>query len=1375
MKSPFKFLDPYGKEDRDIFFGREREIDELYHRVFESRIMLVYGESGTGKSSLVHCGLANKFRDTDWLPLNIRRGDNIIESTASAIQDSARTPQNYKLISTSLFKKAVRSLYIDYYKPIFFIFDQFEELFIFGSKEEKNALIQLIKALIESDIQCRFIFIMREEYIAGITEFEIHIPTFLGNRVRIEKMPLASAILAIRGPCIVYNISLDNGFAEKLLEKLNPGSPEVELTYLQVFLDKIYRLAQSEQITKEADPGNLSFTTELIDRTGDVSDLLGSFLDEQISLQTDPGSALAVLKSFVSVKGTKRQLTPDEVKDYSTTLGKEFEDHTLVETISRFVNLRILRDKDQNGRYELRHDSLATKIYEDISLVEREILEIRQFIDNAYDSWKKRGVFLSSNDLDYIAPYRSRLFLSAELNELLLKSQNALVRMKRRKRNIAIASPVLLIIVLSVFTIWALKERNLALKRENQARANYLNYISTDITSTDPTIGLMLADYALKLDTGNKTILNNRLRIYYDNSLYRKRPALPDLTLACFTFSPDVKYFAAAYGDNTIRIMDADGNILYRLPRLDSPVFAMAFSWNDQKIVAGTFDGTVIMWDLSGKDVRSVKLSSNRVFPVENSGNSVVAVTFAGKEMNILAGYRDGNVVVWDSAGKLLIRKECHKSGIRSLAASEKNGFIVTASDDTTAILWDKNWKILTRLTEHEKPIASVALSPTEDKILTGSEDNTAILWDFRGTKLHTLKGHEAAVDFVSFSSDGKYIFTCSADKTARIWDLEGNTLQVCKGHVNSVLQAAFSPDKSKILTFSLDNTLREWNVEINPVEVFRCSKRGLTLAAFSGDGENIITVSSSGNISIWNRESNQVRSVTVKGNSIFSFAYSGIGNRIYTGGPDSVRCYDFDLGYLNGFEAPVGGISSIAVSPDGKRILTGSYSKTTTLWNSDFTKYRDLSKHKGWVYAASFSQRGDKILTGSMDNTAILWNMKDTGDFRLLSGHVAGVMAVAFSPDGEHMLTGSFDKTARLWGKKGIETVYSHEGAVYSVAFSPNGRNVLTGSDDKTAQLWDLSGNPLQTFRRPEGIHSVSFSPDGKYVLTGSTDGTASLWKIKEPVDKFLSGSSHEVLSVSQKLKYQIVPYEDVLNSADVNEVIEAIVYYLSDLKIAAQFNIRKGIANKSSKLIAKVASMEPDTVRYRDIISYALICYRYDHSDILKDIVNRFSKKIVSFRDKQELVDSYNFYNNYCSSLDTLLLIFKFPEALITVSEALLKKTELTNGLRDSIYNSCLNLAFELLVKRRYQTARTAAETAEVADSTKIRNYSLLALSYLLNNQPDKANRIIFRFKNMPYSSHLDPAIKTMKDVILADISILEKKGIESYRFIKIREILK
>ena len=76
-RSPFKFLDSYTKNDKEIFFGREHETEELYQKVFESKILLVYGITGTGKTSLINCGLANKFNDSDWLPVTVRRRNDI--------------------------------------------------------------------------------------------------------------------------------------------------------------------------------------------------------------------------------------------------------------------------------------------------------------------------------------------------------------------------------------------------------------------------------------------------------------------------------------------------------------------------------------------------------------------------------------------------------------------------------------------------------------------------------------------------------------------------------------------------------------------------------------------------------------------------------------------------------------------------------------------------------------------------------------------------------------------------------------------------------------------------------------------------------------------------------------------------------------------------------------------------------------------------------------------------------------------------------------------------------------------------------------------------------------------------------------------------
>jgi len=241
QKSPFKFLDSFTKEDRDIFFGRDKEIEELHSRVFESKILLVYGTSGTGKSSLINCGLANKFSDSDWLPVNIRRGTDINRSLFEALSKVALTKAPFEKAGASgsyNLERLLRSVWLDHFKPVFLIFDQFEELFIFGGKDEKNNLIRNVERVIDSETQCRFIFAMREEYLAGVTEFERVIPSFLSNRIRIEKMTRQNAIQAIEGPCSINNIEVEAGFADTLLEKLNPDTPEVELTWLQIYLDR---------------------------------------------------------------------------------------------------------------------------------------------------------------------------------------------------------------------------------------------------------------------------------------------------------------------------------------------------------------------------------------------------------------------------------------------------------------------------------------------------------------------------------------------------------------------------------------------------------------------------------------------------------------------------------------------------------------------------------------------------------------------------------------------------------------------------------------------------------------------------------------------------------------------------------------------------------------------------------------------------------------------------------------------------------------------------------------------------------------------------------------------------------------------------------
>jgi WD40 repeat protein len=738
MKSPFKFLDSYTKDDRDIFFGRDREIEELYQRVFDSKLLLVYGVSGTGKSSLIHCGLANKFRETDWLPLVIRRGGNMIESMGASIKSASITPQESNLANPADFKKGVRSLYLDHYKPVFFIFDQFEELFIFGNKDERRQFVHIVKSLIESNLQCRLIFVMREEYMAGVTEFEKYIPTFFSNRVRIEKISHINALEAIKEPCKVFNISLEEGFAETLLEKLSPDAADVELTYLQVFLDKIFCMAGGEKGSDTAS-GQLSFTILLLEKAGKVSDLLGSFLEEQIKDLEEPETGLTILKTFVSIKGTKKQLTHKEVIESSRSLGKDIAEETITVHLQKFVNLRILREKDENDKYELRHDSLASKIYEKITLVEKELLEIRDFIETAFGNYNKRNVLLNDKDLAYISRYEKSLFLNSELNAFINKSkQTAVARVKVFRIITTIASIVFLIIICgigyySLRSSSEVKSKNLAIesllmKNDYPADAWKMASDAYAIKKTPVTVKALFESFYNLLD---KKVYSDTLGNQFSpqKEIFDFTECKAEILFA--RFSSDGKLIYGFLADSTIKIWDSKGQEIRSFNRISSPLISVKLSDNNKFVGALDKDSTIHIWKIEGTEILRIKAYYNKINP-----DNVFNFSRDGKWYACIIA--NNKVVIYNTSGEIIQTLSGHMAAVTCANFSPDSKFIATTSMDNTIIIWYYNKKKsvfeeYTKLIGHKNIVWSARFSMNSNYILTASADTSCKIWNLNG------------------------------------------------------------------------------------------------------------------------------------------------------------------------------------------------------------------------------------------------------------------------------------------------------------------------------------------------------------------------------------------------------------------------------------------------------------------------------------------------------------------------------------------------------------------------------------------------------------------------------------------------------------------
>lgn len=509
--SPFKFLDAYTKEDKDVFFGREEEVERLYELVFQSNLTLIYGESGTGKTSLIQCGLANRFNATNWMDIHLRRNENINTSLLNALrkhevkekaeegtlrQRLMKKRQDARPTTTVAFEhdneiiRRLRSLHKYYLKPIYLIFDQFEELFILGGRAEQEQFYTNVADILKTEAYCRVLIVMREESIAQLYHFEKVVPLLFEKRLRVEPLSRPKAEEVITRTMARYNIALeDEHLSEQIVDLISEGQGRVELTHLQVFLDQLYQAAAAT-----ANNG-IVFTADLIRQIGGIEDILGDFLEQQTSIlqeeveKTYPGisptAVRKVLSAFVTLEGTKLPGTKDSVK--VSQLNHEQTGFI----IDQLEENRLLRY--ENGLFELSHDILALHIAEARTAEEVTLLRVSKIVRDRFQAYSTTRTLLNYNEIQIINSFRKQLqedrFLTSEEWTFVRQSSNA----DRRRRQMLISTVVVIVAILASLTLYSNRQRQEALQnaeladarlreiqtaQQEQRAANYEKYLN---------------------------------------------------------------------------------------------------------------------------------------------------------------------------------------------------------------------------------------------------------------------------------------------------------------------------------------------------------------------------------------------------------------------------------------------------------------------------------------------------------------------------------------------------------------------------------------------------------------------------------------------------------------------------------------------------------------------------------------------------------------------------------------------------------------------------------------------------------------------------------------------------------------------------------
>ena len=306
-------------------------------------------------------------------------------------------------------------------------------------------------------------------------------------------------------------------------------------------------------------------------------------------------------------------------------------------------------------------------------------------------------------------------------------------------------------------------------------------------------------------------------------------------------------------------------------------------------------------------------------------------------------------------------------------------------------------WRCLHTLTEHSGRLSSVnalAISPDSNTLASASDHKIVKLWDLNTKKvLASLSGHSQAVKSVTFSPDGKILATASDDKTIKLWQIE-TLAEICTllGHSHAVKSVAFSPDGQILASGSWDKTIKLWDVNTG-TEI--CTMTGHQLqvnsVAFSPQGQLLASASYDRTIRLW-----QIPTL--------ESSHKEFQNR---------PCYSL-LGTLSGHAWAV---LTVAFSPDGKILATGSDDNTIKLWEVNTGQLIcTLVGHSWSVVAVAFTADGETLLSASCDKTVKLWRVSTAEEIVTLSGHVDSVSAVAVSKVRQLIASGSRDKTIKLW-----------------------------------------------------------------------------------------------------------------------------------------------------------------------------------------------------------------------------------------------------------------------------------------------------------------------------------------------------------------------